>query len=97
MTDNEQLIADLEILAGYYGNDFEGNETKEHKILTAAISAIERSRWVDEIEEPHQCPHCKSMIGAEWLVSVNENGREFYSCSICDYEPLEPYAPREAA
>lgn len=32
----EQIEEELETLASYYGNDFNGNETKEHKALTAA-------------------------------------------------------------
>lgn len=44
-----------------------------------------------EIEEPHRCPHCKSLMDAEWLVAVKEDGREFYACPICDYEPLDAW------
>lgn len=39
--DTREMIEGLERLAAYYGNDFEGNETKEHAILTAAAAALE--------------------------------------------------------
>lgn len=35
-----ELIEELETLATYYGNDFEGKETKEHATLTAAANRL---------------------------------------------------------
>lgn len=43
----EQIEEELETLASYYGNDFNGNETKEHKALTAALEYIEDMREIE--------------------------------------------------
>jgi rubrerythrin len=65
LTESE-IIEELEILASYYGNDHEGNETKEHRVLTAAIAALREQEWIPvEIgEKPEDailfCPNCKT-------------------------------------
>jgi hypothetical protein len=40
MMETEQIIEELETLATYFGNGFDGKETKEHAILTAAANRL---------------------------------------------------------
>lgn len=47
----EQIIEDLATLASYYGNDFNGNETQEHKALTAALEYIKDMREIEAAAE----------------------------------------------